>query len=241
MIDLTARQIQILRAIIHEFIETAEAVGSETIDKKYNLGVSPATIRNDMVQLTDLGYLMKSHTSAGRQPTSLGLKLYIRELMKEKDLSVADEVSLKERIWSERAQAEGLLMEAARILAEKSNAIGLAITEDRYIYSAGYSRLLSMPEFFDIEVMRNVLALIEEAPLLEEIFQRNTEEAPVKVVFGEEMGNKYLEPIGFLYIEMPVAGRLCHLCIIGSNRFDYQYVVPMLRYFRNVMKDLVGE
>ena len=60
MIDLTARQVQILRAVIEEFINTAEAVGSDTIDKKFNIGVSPATIRNEMVYLTKQGYLQQT-------------------------------------------------------------------------------------------------------------------------------------------------------------------------------------
>jgi len=77
MIDLVARQIQILRAIIEEFIETGEPVGSETVDKKYNIGVSPATIRNEMAYLTKQGYLIKSHISAGRVPTALAMKNYL--------------------------------------------------------------------------------------------------------------------------------------------------------------------
>lgn len=239
MIDLTARQVQILRAVVQEFIDTAEPVGSETLDKKFNMGVSPATIRNDMVQLTKLGYLTKSHSSAGRRPTPLAMKLYIRELMKEKDLSVADEVSLKERIWSEKDKVEDLLREATRVLADKTGAIGLAITEDKYIYSSGYSHLLSMPEFYDIEVMRHVLSLIEEFNLLNEIFHTNLDDNPVKVVFGAELGNKYLEPISLLYVELDLAGTNCQLGVLGSNRFDYQYVVPMMRYFHGLIKDLV--
>jgi heat-inducible transcriptional repressor len=241
MIDLTARQVQILRAVVQEFIATAESVGSETLDKKYNLGVSPATIRNDMVQLTKLGYLRKSHSSAGRQPTPLALKLYIRELMKEKDLSVADEVSLKERVWNEREKVDGLLRESTKLLAEKTDSIGIAITEDEMIYSAGYSHLLRMPEFYDIEVMRHVLSLIEEFSLLNEMFQGNVEDQAIKVIFGAELGNKYLEPVSLVYTELNLAGRKCYLGVLGSNRFDYQYVVPMMRYFRNVIRELVQE
>ena len=72
MHDLTARQVEILKSLIEEYIETAEAVGSETLEKKHNLSASPATIRNEMVRLTDLGYLKKAHVSAGRIPTSFG-------------------------------------------------------------------------------------------------------------------------------------------------------------------------
>jgi heat-inducible transcriptional repressor len=240
MIDLSARQVQILRAVVQEFIATAESVGSETLDKKYNLGVSPATIRNDMVQLTKLGYLRKSHSSAGRQPTPLAMKLYIRELMKEKDLSVADEVSLKERVWNERERVDDLLREATKVIAEKTAAIGIAVTEDQLIYSAGYAHLLRMPEFYDIEVMRHVLTLIEEYNLLQEMFQANTEDQPIKVIFGAEMGNKFLEGVSIIFCDVNLAGRQCYLGALGSNRFDFQYVVPMMRYFRNVIRELVA-
>lgn len=239
MIDLTARQIQILRAVVQEFIQTADAVGSETLDKKYNMGVSPATIRNDMVQLTKLGYLQKSHSSAGRQPTSLAMKLYIRELMKEKDLSVADEVSLKERIWSERHQFDNLLRVATRLLAEKTGAVGFAVTQDHYVYTAGYAHLLSMPEFYDIEVMRHVLSLIDEVTLLDEIFHNALDEHAVKVVFGAELGNKYLEPVSLVFIDVELAGNQCQMGVLGSHRFDYQYVIPMMRYFRSMIVELV--
>src|SRR5512138_2781944 len=102
MVELTDRQIKILKVIIEEYMNTAEAVGSDTLDKKYNLGVSPATIRNEMVRLGDLGYLKQPHTSAGRIPTPLALKLYVTELMSPQELPVTEEVAVKERIWDHR-------------------------------------------------------------------------------------------------------------------------------------------
>lgn len=78
MVDLTGRQIQILRAIVERYIETADPVGSETIDKHFNFGVSPATIRNEMVYLARNGYLRKVHTSSGRVPTALAIKFFAR-------------------------------------------------------------------------------------------------------------------------------------------------------------------
>jgi transcriptional regulator of heat shock response len=97
-----------------------------------------------------------------------------------------------------------------------------------------------MPEFYDIEVMRHVLSLIEEFSLLQEMFTANTEEQPIKVIFGAELGNKYLEPVSIVFTDLKIAGRQCYLGALGSNRFDYQYVVPMMRYFRNVIRELVS-
>lgn len=241
MIDLTSRQVQILRAVVEEYIGTADAVGSDTIDRKYNLGVSPATIRNEMVYLTKHGYLKQLHTSAGRIPTSLALKVYVHDLMREKDLSVADEVSLKERIWQRRDQLNHLLQESTHILAQRARAVGFAMTEDKQLFIAGSAQLLSMPEFFDIDAMRAVLNLIDETSLLLEIFQRFEGEQPVQIVFGEELGNHALDGVGFVFTKFRASGQDCWLGVIGSSRFDYPYVIPMMRYFRTCIVDVVGK
>jgi heat-inducible transcriptional repressor len=241
MIDLTPRQIHILRAIIEEYIETAEPVGSETIDRKFNLGVSPATIRNEMVYLTKQGYLSKTHSSAGRSPTPLAMKLYVNELMREKELSVADEVSAKEKVWDSRKELDSLLQQVVRALAERSHALGIAMSGHDKLYHAGYSNLLRMPEFYDINVMRTVLTLIEEIRLLEEIFDYGASESPIRVVYGAELGNRYLDPVGVIYISFDVNGIPCRIGVIGSHRFDYPYIIPIMKYYRALIEDVFEE
>lgn len=238
MIDLTPRQVQILRSIIEEFIETAEPVGSETLDRKYNLGVSPATIRNEMVYLTKQGYLSKSHSSAGRVPTPIAMKLYVNELMKEKELSVADEVSAKEKVWDSRKEFDMLLRQVTSALAERSHALGIAMVNHQKLYHSGYSNLLKMPEFYDIEVMRHVLSLIEEIQMLDEIFEYGQSESPIRVVYGPELGNRHLEPVGVIHMSFNVKGMNCHLGVLGSHRFDYPYIIPMMKYFRGLIQEL---
>ncbi|MBU0578768.1 hypothetical protein KKE34_05130 [Patescibacteria group bacterium] len=238
MIDLTARQVQILRAIIEEFIETAEPVGSDTIDKKFNIGVSPATIRNEMVYLQDQDYLKKSHASAGRIPSSKAMKLFVNELMKEKELSVADEVSAKEKIWKSRDVLGDLLYETTRVMADKSHALSVAITDDRKLYHSGFANLLGMPEFYDIEVMRHVLQAIEEVSVLDEIFDFGANENPIQITFGSELGNKHLESIAAIYMRINAGQHACKLGVIGSARFDYSYVIPMMKYFKGLIEDL---
>ena len=98
MEDLTPRQIEILKAIITEYTETGEAVGSDILDKKFNLGVSPATIRNEMVELAKKNYLKKSYFSSGRLPTSQAFRFYISNLMNEKEYYRAHELAEKLRV-----------------------------------------------------------------------------------------------------------------------------------------------
>ena len=85
MQDLDERKRKILKAIIQTYLETGEPVGSRTISKYTDLNLSSATIRNEMSDLEDLGYIVQPHTSAGRIPSDLGYRLYVDELMKEKE------------------------------------------------------------------------------------------------------------------------------------------------------------
>ena len=88
--ELDERKRKILKAIIQTYLETGEPVGSRTISKYTDLNLSSATIRNEMSDLEELGYIIQPYTSAGRIPSDLGYRLYVDELMKEKDKEVAE-------------------------------------------------------------------------------------------------------------------------------------------------------
>ena len=160
--DLTPRQIQILKAVIDEYISSAEAVGSETLEKKYSLGVSPATIRNEMVKLTDLGMLNQPHTSAGRSPTPVALRYYVDHLMKPKDMSVAEEVAVKEMMWDHRQEIDKLLREATKTLAEKTHMLAITATNEGDLYYAGAANILAMPEFYDYQLTHDLLVTLDQ-------------------------------------------------------------------------------
>ena len=88
--ELDDRKKKILKAIIKTYMETGEPVGSRTISKFADLNVSSATIRNEMSDLTDMGYIVQPHTSAGRIPSDKGYRLYVDELMREKESENAE-------------------------------------------------------------------------------------------------------------------------------------------------------
>ena len=156
MADLTQRQIKILKCIVEEFIETAAPIGSETLEKKYSLGISSATIRNEMMALTQLGFLKKGNLSAGRTPSSMGLKYYVRNLMTPKNLSVSDEIGAKEKVWEFRNEFDRLLRETTKELATRTRSMAISTTDHGTIYSYGASNLLEEPEFFNIDVAKTV-------------------------------------------------------------------------------------
>lgn len=240
MISLTSRQKQILQALIEEYIDTALPVGSETLEKKRNLGVSPATLRNEMVKLTETGYLRQPHTSAGRTPTPVALKYYVKELMKPKELSVADEVAVKEKIWDYRQKFDKLMKQTAKVLAEKTSAVGLVTTDEGDLYYAGAANILDKPEFYDIDVTRTVLSMLDSVDYWQRLFERVIEsDDPIHILLGEELG-ELLSPCGFVYTHYNLGVRHGAIGIIGPARLDYSYVVPVVRYFGNLINE-IGE
>lgn len=239
MAELSDRQKALLKAIIEEYIENAEPVGSEAIERKYDLGVSPATIRIEMVRLTEIGFLRQPHTSAGRVPTSMGFRLYVSELMKEKQLPVTAEVSIKERMWQQRAKEERLLKEAVTALAQKLDMLGLARDDEGQVYYAGAANILDWPEFYDIDVARFILSLFDENPRLAEIIGKAQGVDPIHILFGDELGYEDLIPTSFVFTRYefsPQSGGV--IGVIGPARMNFPLVLPYVKYVRNLIYEV---
>ena len=119
--ELNERKMKILKAVVKDYIETAEAVGSRTISKKHNLGVSAATIRNEMADLEELGYLVQPHTSAGRVPTEKGYKLYVDLLMGTNELNDSDKEIIEKCVESNMNHIQSLIHETSKMLSQLTN------------------------------------------------------------------------------------------------------------------------
>jgi transcriptional regulator of heat shock response len=239
MEELTKRQREILKLIVEEYVETAEPVGSEALEKKYELGVSPATIRNEMARLTKLNYLKQPHTSAGRMPTTAAFKFYVAELMEEKKLSVSEEVAAKEKIWDARFDLDKLMRAATRALAERTNALAVGGIENGDIYHSGYANILEMPEFFDIDITKTILSLLDENRSLFKLFEKAFGEGPIHLLLGEELGYDFLEPCGMVFSHFQIKPQKSgFLGVIGPCRFRYPRVIPTVRYFSNLVEEL---
>ena len=116
------RKIKILQAIINDYIMTGEPVGSRTIAKRYDLGVGSATIRNEMADLEEMGYLEQPHTSAGRIPSNKGYRLYVDKLMEDSMLTIDEELKIKEYIInSAMYEIDKIVKEACSLLSELTN------------------------------------------------------------------------------------------------------------------------
>lgn len=146
-LELTERQIKILDAIIRNYLATGEPVGSRTISKYTDLNLSSATIRNEMADLEELGYIVQPHTSAGRIPSDKGYRFYVDHLIKEKDKEVSE---MKEFVIEQTEKMEQVLKQAAKVLANNTN----------------YATLVSAPAFNSNKIRFIQLSVVDDTQLL---------------------------------------------------------------------------
>lgn len=119
--ELSERKKQILSAIVESYIEMAEPVGSKAIAQNAGLGISSATIRNEMAELTSMGYLEQPHTSAGRIPSPLGYRIYVNELMRKHKLSIEEAEQINNNLKSKVQELDSLLHDAGKLVASLTN------------------------------------------------------------------------------------------------------------------------
>lgn len=137
--ELTERKLKILQAIIDDYVETAEPVGSRTLAKEFNNQISSATIRNEMSDLEDMGYLTHPHTSAGRVPSDKAYRLYVNSIMRPvKVTSPETQERVRQQLRKDADEFDKTIRHAAKLLSEMTNLASFVMTprqeEDRLRY-----------------------------------------------------------------------------------------------------------
>ena len=140
---LSNRQLKILEAIINDYIQTAEPIGSRTIAKKYDLGISSATIRNEMSDLEEMGFITQPHTSSGRVPSEKGYRFYVDGLMPQKSLTAEESLVLQRMILSNIYQVEYMMKETANALARLTRCP--AIVSEPYLKKTKIKHMQMVP------------------------------------------------------------------------------------------------
>ena len=148
--DLNERKIKILEAIITDYIETGEPIGSRTIAKKYNLGISPATIRNEMSDLEELGLIVQPHTSSGRVPSNKGYRLYVDEFMEQRQLTDEEVSILKNVIKNNINHMDYLMEQTAKALSMLTN----------------YTTVVSKPIIEEVNIKNIQLMTLDEKSII---------------------------------------------------------------------------
>ena len=143
---LNDRKKKILQLIIEDYISTAEPVGSRTIARKYNLGISPATIRNEMSDLEMLGYLEQPHTSAGRIPSAQAYRFYVDSLLEPGSLTDNDMALINSWFKERRRSIDEIFQSTAKILSRMTQNVSMVLANKEDVAAFRYMKFLPLDD-----------------------------------------------------------------------------------------------
>jgi transcriptional regulator of heat shock response len=241
------RKKAILKAVVDNYIQSAEPVGSKVLAGQPGLQVSPATLRNEMAALESMGFLEQPHTSAGRVPTPCGYRIYVDELMQKHDLTANEQDKLDQIKQLRMAELDSLLNRAGRIIADLTRTVtvaaaGPAVREEQ-VYVSGEAHLFNYPEYQDLMRARRTLEYITEqrADLIRQtpVWEQNG----IRVVIGPENAAEELNDASVLMAIYPMGGSGLKgmIGVVGPTRMDYSRMVSHLGYFAEKLKEMMHE
>ena len=177
--ELDERKVKILDAIIRNYLATGEPVGSRTISKYTDLNLSSATIRNEMSDLEDLGYIVQPHTSAGRIPSDKGYRFYVDHLIMEKDREVSE---MKEFVIEKTEKMEKVLKQVAKLLATNTN----------------YATVVSAPAYQTNKVKFIQLSQVDAHQILAVVVMQNNRVKNQIITVSENLDNETILKLNLL-------------------------------------------
>jgi len=234
---IDTRKSQILEAVISEYEKTAEPVGSKIISAKYLQDSSPATIRTEMLEMEEMGFLTQPHISAGRMPTDKGWRYFLDMLMENENLSALESKILEEE--AERIAFEdfdNVPRRTSKMLALLSHNLSICtLLDPKDFYSYGVSEILREPEFSDANLTISIADLIDN---FEENIDRvyndiGSEKVTVKV--GKE--NPFdIDGVSTVFSGFSLRdGRKGFFCLIGPKRMNYSKNISLAERVREVL------
>ena len=233
------RQLEILRAIVEEYVATEEPVGSKVIAERHGIGVSPATIRNDMALLEDAGLITQPHTSAGRIPTNSGYRLFVDKLAQVKPLSTPERRAI-ETFLADSHDLDDLLGRTVKMLSQitKQVAVIQHPTTDRVVL-AGTSNLARSRHEASTE-LHPILEALEEQVVLIRLLSDVGDSISVKI--GEEQPEVGLRKTSLVSMGYSDAGHgVGAVGILGPTRMDYAGSMAAVNAVARYIGRFIGE
>ncbi len=225
---ISERKKFILLTLIKEYIKTAQAVSSGVLVDHYKLDISPATVRNEMMELEEEGYIYQPHTSSGRIPTEAAYEFYLSELQNLKrrnDLREA-ELKLLEQLFGHDINA---YKKTARAISELANGTVFWAFHKNDLYYTGLSNLFSQPEFRHTELVYNVSSVIDRLEdKIDLIFEELIDGTQVMIGSKNPFGN-FLSTVMFKYKHKKKSGLFG---ILGPLRMDYAHNLTLVEFIK---------
>lgn len=224
---LDERKLKILKAIIDDYIDTAEPVGSRTIARKQILGLSPATIRNEMADLEDMGYLEQPHTSAGRVPSDKGYRLYVDKLMQMRQLDLEDIEAVSKALDTKINELGQLIKQASVIMSRITKYTSIAMSPQMD------QSTLRAVQVVPIENGKALIVVVTNTGVVKNTIIRISENiAPETVIKVSNVINEKLSGLTVEQINLPIIRELEY-----SIGLSHEIIFPIL----NGIAECIGQ
>jgi heat-inducible transcriptional repressor len=212
---LDKRKRSILQAIVDDYISTAEPIGSRTIARKHDLGVSPATIRNEMADLELLGYIEQLHTSSGRIPSAKGYRFYVDSLLSPTQMSEREIALIKNWYQEKTRHVEEVFQETAKILSKITSNISLVLVPQ--VTQCAFKYL----KFLPFDDCRTILVVVTDTGFVE----NKVIDIPTGLSFNDlqriaEHINRRLSGLSFENIELSILREIQNEMLIDVDLFE---------------------
>jgi transcriptional regulator of heat shock response len=229
------RQQRILAAIVKEYSETANPVGSKELVDKYNFKESSATIRNEMADLEKDGYIFQPHKSAGRIPTDKGYRYFVNELMRRFELSEKERRLLKTELVKLQVAHEQLGKSISGLLAQVSGQAAFALLPNESS-ATGLSHIIGEPEFQDQKTMKQVAELLENIDDLQKVSRKQKTELTAEVILGSESRLPVPKDLSLVVSNVKLKdGKKGVIGIVGPKRMSYAKNLSILNYLSKLI------
>ncbi len=233
---IAERQKLILEAIIKQYIDSAQPVSSKLLEKKHGFHVCPATIRNDMQRLTELGYLHQPHTSAGRVPTDKAYRFFVDNLLEQGVLDFEDVFGIEAVLHESNQDTFKLASNLLKCLAETSSNLAVIHLFNRdFIWKEGWEELLKEPEFSQKEFVNSFTKFLKG---FEESIKELETDSDLRIFIGKE------NPVSKAN-DFSVISSRCYfpdnekamLALLGPKRMDYNKNISLMNSLIKLLAD----
>lgn len=222
---LTSRENQILKAVVNEYLNSAQPVGSQVLRVRYGLGISPATIRAAMSALTEAGYLRQPHPSAGRVPTEQAYRMFV-EGAQAASPSLGEQEKLASRLQKAGSRAAAIRA-FARQLSEVSGGIGVAL-DGEGLATSNLANVFGQRGFEDPRVTHYLAELLDNAA--EWLPKFATEPGRAAIRIGQENDDFRAQAVSVLALRLGSADDPAYVAVIGPTRMPYRKLISLMEF-----------
>jgi transcriptional regulator of heat shock response len=226
---LSERKKTILKKVVEAYVKTAHPISSGNLVKKDFPKISSATLRNEMLDLTNEGFLFQPHTSAGKIPTESAFRFFLDNFVEEKKLNKKSQKAILQ-IQKKGNNQRKRIKELAKELAEQSGeAIIISFSKDDYFYT-GLSNLFAQPEFEDFSLIQDLSEVIDHLDrTMESIFDDIDE---TKILMGEE--NPFSNKCSVILTTLNQSNQKVIIGLLGPLRMDYNRNISLIKFLENL-------